>query len=957
MTRLAAVAAALVLLGVPGALAGQEPRLEPSLDSLVLPARASEDSAVRALPADSLRERLRYLPGVTEADGGLSLRGRPPGEYLTRIDGHDVTPAARMVTSTLPLAALRALRFGSGPGGAATRRLGASLELDAAADTTPAGWLRYGTDRVLGAGSLGINRLEGALARRTRAGSAFVAATLGGRKSEDFGMNARAIPMFRAAGIDTLVDTPFGEYALPTYAVTRGECDILDGVTDAGIADNYGVDCTGDRVPGSAATDWSVVAGLDTRLGRATEVSLLHLRSRLSRRLFDPAWLDLPAQRFATQDRSELTGLTLTSPFGRGRGAGVLTVRLSRQRDERLTGPLTVEGELDSHDPAGGLLLTPLDFRWDLESFPVDDSLVAALRRIERSRLSPHDLSNPDQYSIRDVYRQGPWGFRGVAEAGGPTGRIGLFEERRTVAGLEATWQTSRNARLTLGAEHAWYGVDSYSGSLTGTLGLDAWSNAPRRLALFASQSFAYEAMRLDLGVRYDRFAANADRPHVLDTLATLPGGGANPRYGDYYYFPRHATYTDLDGRGEVNGQLLPLVTTRRDEAHGAWSPEARLNVAAGRSTRLFAAGSREAVMPDLALVYKSHNTDIGITSPDETFGSDLDFARAWSWEGGVEHQAGAHARLRLTGFSRTASGIPAVGPEALDDPTRGFQPVDIRLLRNAASLSARGIEATARWRRGNIDAGVTATAQRVTRTTASAISSTTPAPWERPRSLAAWLRYDSRGDTPGPRENGTTAGIGLRWTSGLPYTPCAGNSFDAGVLSGQACTHLTDAGVLSARLPSLREVDLRVTTALGAGPGAIVGFVEARNLLNTRNTVTVFAQTGTPANAAHRAGDVAALLDGLRDEFSSNGVLQGDAGDLRFGAGGCGSWMQAGGSDPAAPSCLALLRAESRWGNGDALYTLEEQTRAAEAWYDARHGTRYFGSPRRVRVGLELRF
>ena len=87
---------------------------------------------------------------------------------------------------------------------------------------------------------------------------------------------------------------------------------------------------------------------------------------------------------------------------------------------------------------------------------------------------------------------------------------------------------------------------------------------------------------------------------------------------------------------------------------------EARLNVAAGRSTRLFAAGSREAVMPDLALVYKGHNTDIGITSPDETFGSDLDFARAWSWEGGVEHQVGAHARLRLIGFSRTASGIPA---------------------------------------------------------------------------------------------------------------------------------------------------------------------------------------------------------------------------------------------------------------------------------------------------------
>jgi hypothetical protein len=52
------------------------------------------------------------------------------------------------------------------------------------------------------------------------------------------------------------------------------------------------------------------------------------------------------------------------------------------------------------------------------------------------------------------------------------------------------------------------------------------------------------------------------------------------------------------------------------------------------------------------------------------------------------------------------------------------------------------------------------------------------------------------------------------------------------------------------------------------------------------------------------------------------------------------------------------LIGAEQRFGDGDHIFTPQEQTRAADAYYYVRNGLQNFTAPgRRVRIGAELRF
>jgi hypothetical protein len=86
---------------------------------------------------------------------------------------------------------------------------------------------------------------------------------------------------------------------------------------------------------------------------------------------------------------------------------------------------------------------------------------------------------------------------------------------------------------------------------------------------------------------------------------------------------------------------------------------------------------------------------------------------------------------------------------------------------------------------------------------------------------------------------------------------------------------------------------------------------------------------------------------------------VQGSTLDLTFagqGAGGCGSWIAATG-DPAAPNCVALVRAEQRWGNGDGIFTTDEQALVADAEYAAFSVHGLFSEPRRIRLGIEIGF
>jgi hypothetical protein len=148
-----------------------------------------------------------------------------------------------------------------------------------------------------------------------------------------------------------------------------------------------------------------------------------------------------------------------------------------------------------------------------------------------------------------------------------------------------------------------------------------------------------------------------------------------------------------------------------------------------------------------------------------------------------------------------------------------------------------------------------------------------------------------------------------------------------------------------------------------------LTAYLDARNLFNFANILEVFSATRHIENPADRQNRWANDSSHYAVEAKASGVYGTDgAVDLRFEgtvASGCSGWTS-GAGQPAAPNCVYLIRAEERYGDGDHLFTLDEQRRASEAFYAAVGRTTSFfargrhnftGDPRRLRVGLEVSF
>jgi hypothetical protein len=375
--------------------------------------------------------------------------------------------------------------------------------------------------------------------------------------------------------------------------------------------------------------------------------------------------------------------------------------------------------------------------------------------------------------------------------------------------------------------------------------------------------------------------------------------------------------------------------------------------------------------MPDLAQAYAGVNTDLSITNAsNQTYGSDLGFERVsfaelsgqFDWDNGI--------RLEGTAWSRSDADL--VVPEIVNefDPFRQ-EDAAIRRYRNGGGGSAKGLDLKASRRfqgKGQAWLGYGFADADVQLPTVGSIDVQLNPPRADVRRHtvvgAGWYEVGPENRALGGVLKNTGIYGTFRATSGTLYTRCALGSGNRPMLSDGFCVLNSAVGkVNGSSLPWTKLVDLKLTRGFHAGAAELVAFVDVRNLLNSRNVVRVFVQTGRTDNPILvndiRSGD----LDQFAVEASQNGVLAGD-GTINLSFGGvsdprtaCGNWAAAGGT-PAPPNCLYLLAAEERFGNGDHRFTLEEQTRASDGHYDVAWGEqRFTGSGRRVRLGLELRF
>jgi hypothetical protein len=396
---------------------------------------------------------------------------------------------------------------------------------------------------------------------------------------------------------------------------------------------------------------------------------------------------------------------------------------------------------------------------------------------------------------------------------------------------------------------------------------------------------------------------------------------------------------------------------------------------------------------PDFNLILGGINTDLRTTNSNHVYGSDLDFGRTITFEFGIRHSFNDDMVLDISAYNKDKLSDAAGRLVRYFDPaTKNMS--DLRVVTNADFGNARGVDVRFDRRIGELFNGSLAYTFQQAKNTGSdpftyinvgsrvlnAVSGGNQPPpqaalttnQDRPHNLSGQLALNF----PNNWKSGSMAGkvlenVGVfavfRFSSGLAFTRCPpGTPEDNSVFAGAAgtggtCNQGNSFGDFNgARLPMQKEFDLRVTKGFGVGGLDFTAYSEVRNLFNFKNILTVFSQTNDVVNSAERDKRLAGNLSEFANEATDNGVLGTDQSiDLRFAgaaAAGCGGWTRSGTS--ATPNCVYLIRAEQRYGDGDGVFSLAEQTRASDALYNVTRGISNFtNAPRSIRLGMEVNF
>src|SRR5215207_9896623 len=271
------------------------------------------------LPVDRLNGVLQLQPGVVAASPNgntLSIRGGRTQEAVTYIDGVPVTPGyrgdARVSSAGTEISiGTNALEEASVTTGSSSAEFGNAQSGVISIQTKTggssfAGTVNYETDEPFGANnSLGFNRFTGSLGGPImRNLTFFVSGALEGQNSVESGFDSERYPLFVQAGIDTTVAVPtaLGDPTADTtmvdvynYAVYRGECSDFESSTNPDIANNYGVDCRGIRVPVSARSTYQLTGKLNYSFGTGSRIAFTALASQFQGRSFREN-LDIPGR-------------------------------------------------------------------------------------------------------------------------------------------------------------------------------------------------------------------------------------------------------------------------------------------------------------------------------------------------------------------------------------------------------------------------------------------------------------------------------------------------------------------------------------------------------------------------------------------------------------------------------------------------------------------------------------
>jgi Carboxypeptidase regulatory-like domain/TonB-dependent Receptor Plug Domain len=923
------------------------------------------------LPVDDVRNVVTLQAGVIESGSGagVSIRGGRPGEANVYIDGAPVrnqnsgAQGATVGTNAVEEASVTTgaigVDFGDAQSGIiafTTRSGGQKLQ----------GSLHYSTDEPFGNSmSIGYNRFEGSVGGPVPGVSGlrfFASGVAWGRVAPERGTGWDTIPTYAMGGIDTVmsVNTSTGtnQVVIPRFVQASGGCD---------ASQNYGFDCQGRRFPLNWRTIVQTSAKLTYSYGSGSSAFITFSANGDQGRNWPGTRIGDPQLYTGFHSWSRyVTGNLSHQFFKSAERALALNAVLSYQVDRGITGPLDAASEISTRSPAMGIDFSTLSFSgFGSFPFPITDQIIRNIRTNTGQRtplLNRTDLRNSQPYRINPYgMLGGGWVTSGFDQGGS------LASEKRLYGRANVDWQANRFHRLNFGGEVQKIDEAFWSSSMITQIFMDAYVVSPVRYAGWASDRLDLGDVVLELGGRYDYFDPRSLFSKTPGRIFTNPA--ATP------FLPTAPT-------NDAAYQSMLNAVFDKSVGHHTLSPTVRVSFPITEKTDFRLSYSHQVQTPDLLTVLSGTNNDLSFTNTNDAFGRDIGFSKSIQFEFGVRHAFNPDLVLDVAAFNKDKVSDKAYRIKPFDDPANPGRTQNVNVLTTADFGYVRGVELTLERRIGswlNAHAVYTFEIARNTgsdpfsylRTSSRQISQVTgdrvPPP-EQPLPQDDERNHNIVGNVsitvPSDWQKNSTIGrvlrdvsvfLDFRAFSGLPYTRTRNDGTGATAPRtnfGLISTALEP--INSSHMPWQKVVDMRVNKGFKVGRLDVTAFADGRNIFNFKNIVALFTETGDVVNSAYRQNLLSPEFANLANEARQNGALLGN-GDIDVSS--CATWTA---SNAASVNCVMLARTEARFriGQPDGVYSVAEQTRALNAYYDLFSGAQnFYGPPRTIRVGVELNF
>ena len=664
--------------------------------------------------------------------------------------------------------------------------------------------------------------------------------------------------------------------------------------------------------------DWIAAASnqakVVAKLGAST-VAFTYLVSIAQRRFFPGADVGDTALFSGARTLSQHLVANWTQPLRRGAGSPTLHVVLALGHDDASSGLLTAASQAASVDPGFGYAF------WSRLAFLGSDSIPKATDQIIRNIRSNAGLRVPflNQTSLRNVqpYRLNPYGLVAGWPTAGSNGDLAISSENRFDGRVWIDWDLASRHRVRAGGDYTRAAQRSYQGNMLTEIDLDAWIAHPHRFGIFVADQITWPRLTIDVGARLDHFTPGGSVPIVPGRV--FSNAVWNPQSG-------------VDDTA-YNASVARVYQTATSK--GAVSPRLRAAWKASANTTLRFDVSRVVEPPSAAQVFTGSNADLSFTSVSTLFGGDVRYIGTTTAALGVRQTFGHGLALDLDGYiTHRALYVELIKP--FDDPANPGRTINLAVATAIDSIDAGGVEGSVAWNPSADASG--RLAYSLERSQGSTL-----------QSIGA-LAMVATPATLGPVLRDLSAVVLVHAESGIPY--CQG-------CGGNGATVFDDVdppffiGVRpTARLPWTTSVDLRLRKEMIGKGGGISLYVDLRNALNFRSIIGAYYD-GSQANTLYQTNVLSPEFASLRIEAQANGTLiAGNAIDLRPD---CGTWT---GTTAGPVDCAALRLVERRFGNGDGVYDVNEQTAALDAYFNAFFGAwRFYAPGRAARIGVELTF